>query len=174
MSRPPAIESRHHEALHSTQKAKRKSLKALLLLTALFSGGFSLAAQADADIVLNHSDNPDPGPAGGEFTYTLRIDNNGPGLATGVALANTLPPGSQFVSASTTAGSCTTPAVGADGAVNCTLGDIPFTFPATSFQTVTIRVILPTAGVWTNTATATTTAIDPNPGNNTTRYYQTG
>ena len=167
MSRPPAIESRHHEALHSTQKAKRKSLKALLLLTALFSGGFSLAAQADADIVLNHSDNPDPGPAGGEFTYTLRIDNNGPGLATGVALANTLPPGSQFVSASTTAGSCTTPAVGADGAVNCTLGDIPFTFPATRFQTVTIRVILPTAGVWTNTATATTTAIDPNPGNNT-------
>ena len=151
------------------QNTKRNgvTLKALLLLSALLGGGFSAAAYADADIVLNHSDSPDPGPAGGEFTYTLRIDNNGPGLATGVALLNTLPPGSQFVSATTTAGSCTTPAVGLDGVVNCTIGDIPFTFPVTSFQTVTIKVILPTAGVYTNTATATTTVIDPNPGNNT-------
>ena len=151
------------------QNTKRNgvTLKALFLLSALLGGGFSTAAYADADIVLNHSDNPDPGPAGGVFTYTLRIDNNGPGLATAVALANTLPPGSQFVSATTTAGSCTTPPVGSDGTVSCTLGDIPFTFPTTSFQTVTIRVILPAAGVWTNTATATTTATDPNPGNNT-------
>ncbi len=151
------------------QKAMLKglTLKAILLLTALMGAGFSAAAHADADLVLNHSDSPDPGPAGGTFTYTLRIDNNGPGLATGVTLANTLPPGSRFVSATTTAGTCTTPAVGSDGVVDCSLGDIPFTFPATSSQTVTIRVVLPTAGVWTNTATASTTAVDPNRGNDT-------
>ncbi len=133
-----------------------------MLLAALLGGSFPAAAHAAADLVLNHSDSPDPGPAGGIFTYTLRIDNNGPGLATGVTLTDTLPTGSTFVGVTTTAGSCSQ----ASGVVTCALGDIPFTFPATTFQTVAIQVRLPTAGVWTNVATATTTATDPNPGNN--------
>lgn len=138
------------------------AVKALLLLGALLLGGFSAAVHADADLVLNHSDFPDPGPAGGVFTYTLRIDNNGPGPATAVTLTDTLPAGSTFVSVATTAGSCAQSA----GTVSCSLGDIPFTSLVTSFQTVTIKVVLPTAGVWTNVATASASTVDPNSGNN--------
>jgi len=157
----PAV-SDFHEGITASRPGGHFGLKAFMLLAALLGGSFPAAAHAAADLVLNHSDSPDPGPAGGIFTYTLRIDNNGPGLATGVTLTDTLPTGSTFVGVTTTAGSCSQ----ASGVVTCALGDIPFTFPATTFQTVAIQVRLPTAGVWTNVATATTTATDPNPGNN--------
>ena len=127
----------------------------LLLAGVLFSGA---AFAQSADLVVNHSDSPDPGPAGGIFTYTLRVDNNGPNGAFGVTLSDTLPVGSSFVDVNTTAGSCNQ----AGGSVNCSLGDIPFN----TNRTVTIRVRLPSAGVWTNTATASSTTADPNTSNN--------
>ncbi len=128
----------------------------LMLAGGLFAGA---AFAQSADLVVNHSDSPDPGPAGGIFTYTLRVDNNGPNNAVGVTLANMLPVGSTFVDVTTTAGTCNPPA---GGTVNCALGDIPFN----ANQTVTIRVRLPSAGVWTNTATASSATTDPNTSNN--------
>ncbi len=127
----------------------------LLLAGGLFAGA---AMAQSADLVVNHADSPDPGPAGGIFTYTLRIDNNGPNGATGVTLTDTLPVGSTFVDVATTAGTCSQAA----GVVDCSLGNIPFN----SNQTVTIRVRLPSAGVWTNTATAGSATSDPNTSNN--------
>ena len=119
----------------------------------------AVPAQAQlADLVVNQADSPDPGPAGGVFTYTIRIDNNGPSDATGVTLTNTLPPGSTFVGVSATQGSCTL----GGGSANCALGDIAFL----ANVTVTLQVELPTAGVWTNTATAGATTADPNTSNN--------
>lgn len=130
-------------------------LRTLIALAGLSAGA---AFAQSADLVINHSDSPDPGPAGGIFTYTLRIDNNGPNGATGVTLADTIPAGSTFVDVNTTAGSCGE----SSGVVNCALGNIPFN----SNQTVTIRVRLPSAGVWTNSATASATTSDPNTSNN--------
>ncbi|RYF69783.1 MAG: DUF11 domain-containing protein, partial [Comamonadaceae bacterium] len=127
----------------------------LLLASGLCAGA---AFAQSADLVVNHADSPDPGPAGGIFTYTLRIDNNGPNLATAVTLSDTLPLNSTFVDVATTAGSCNHAA----GVVDCTLGNIPFN----SNQTVTIRVRLPSAGVWTNAATAGSATTDPNTSNN--------
>ncbi|MCC7327773.1 MAG: DUF11 domain-containing protein [Burkholderiales bacterium] len=112
-----------------------------------------------ADLVVNQADSPDPGPAGGIFTYTIRIDNNGPNASIGVNFSDTLPPGSIFVGATTTQGSCAAPVA---GVLNCTLGDLAFLANAT----IDLQVILPTAGVWTNTASATSSTTDPNPGNN--------
>lgn len=132
----------------------------LLAVSMLVSGA---AFAQSADLVVNHSDSPDPGPAGGLFTYTVRIDNNGPNAANGVTLADTLPPGSTFVDVTSTAGTCAPPA---GGIINCVLGNLPFTSPVTSFVTVTIRVRLPAAGVWTNTATAGSATADPNTSNN--------
>ncbi|MGI8894514.1 MAG: DUF11 domain-containing protein, partial [Casimicrobiaceae bacterium] len=120
---------------------------------------FAAPAQAQsADLVINHSDSPDPGPAGGVFTYTVRVDNNGPDAAIGVGLSDTLPPGATFVGVATTQGGCSQ----AGGIVSCTLGNIAFL----SNVTVTIQVVLPSAGVWTNTATATGSTPDPNTANN--------
>ena len=136
-------------------------------LVVAFAAMASLSAWAAADLVLNHSDTPDPGPAGGIFTYTLRIDNNGPDPATGITLTDLLPPGSQFISATPSTGTCPTqPAVGSDGSVACSLGNLPFTSPVTSSVNVVIQLRLPTAGVWVNTATAGAATPDQNTANN--------
>ena len=44
---------------------------------ACFAAVASPALAQSADLVVNQADSPDPGPAGGVFTYTIRIDNNG-------------------------------------------------------------------------------------------------
>ena len=126
---------------------------------ACFAAVASPAFAQSADLVVNQADSPDPGPAGGVFTYTIRIDNNGPDGAVGVNFSDTLPPGSTFVSAVPTAGSCGAPS---GGVLTCSLGDLVFLANAT----VTIQVVLPNPGVFTNTATATSATPDPNPSNN--------
>ncbi len=133
-------------------------IAAAFAFAALAAIGTPALAQ-QADLVVNQADSPDPGPAGGVFTYTIRVDNNGPDTATGISFADTLPPGSTFVSASATQGTCNPPA---SGVVTCALGTLTFLANAT----VTIQVILPTPAVWTNVVTATSAVTDPNPSNN--------
>ena len=74
----------------------RRSLPSLGGFAALAIAANPASAQS-ADLVVNQADSPDPGPAGGVFTYTIRVDNNGPDAAVGVNFADTLPPGSTFV-----------------------------------------------------------------------------
>ncbi len=143
--------------LRSTRSYAAKILATAFLAGLAFAAPPALAQLAD--LVVNQADSPDPGPAGGVFTYTIRIDNNGPNAAIGVNFSDTLPPGSTFVNASATQGSCTAP-VG--GVLTCALGDLAYLANAT----VTLQVVLPTAGVYTNTATATSTTTDPNTSNN--------
>ncbi len=143
-----------------------RTRRALWAAVPIVVGAVGLPAQAQAqtaDIVVNHADAPDPGPAGGTFTYTIRLDNNGPNNATNVRLTDTLPSGSTFISATPSAGACAAPA---SGVVNCTIGNIPFTQPTTTSQTVILKIKLPAAGVYTNTLSATSDTSDPNPGNN--------
>lgn len=147
----------------------RSFLLQCLLVPFVLAAATSVHAQ-DADLVLNHSDSPDPGPANGVFTYTLRIDNNGPGAATNVRLANTTPPGSIFLSATPTFGSCTTPPVNqvappAGGSIGCDLGSLPATVPSSSVSVV-VRLRLPLAAVYTNRATASSDTNDQNLANN--------
>jgi uncharacterized repeat protein (TIGR01451 family) len=143
-----------------SRRVRRSSgVRAFLAALALAAGIVAEPAWAQlADLVVNQADAPDPGPAGGVFTYTIRVDNNGPGSAPAVGLIDSLPSGSTFVGLSTTQGTC----VEAAGTVSCALGDLPFLANAT----VTIQVRLPVAGVHTNTATATSDVIDPNTSNN--------
>ncbi|WP_326541227.1 IPTL-CTERM sorting domain-containing protein [Pseudorhodoferax sp.] len=141
-----------------------------MLALPLVLAAASAAHAQDADLVLNHSDSPDPGPANGVFTYTLRIDNNGPGAATNVRLADTTPPGSIFLSAVPTAGSCTTPPVNqvappGGGSIGCNLGNLPATTPSSSVSVV-VRLRLPLAAVYTNRATASSDTNDQNLANN--------
>ena len=126
---------------------------------AAFAAAATPAFAQSADLVVNQADSPDPGPAGGVFTYTIRVDNNGPDTSTGISFADTLPPGSTFVGVTTTQGTCNAP-VG--GVVNCDLGALTFLANAT----VTLQVILPTPGVYTNTVSVTATTPDPNTSNN--------
>lgn len=122
--------------------------------------GFSSSAMAQsADLVLaQHVVAPDPVPAGGIATITMTVQNNGTGAASNVVLTDAIPSGSTFVSmAASDGGACSTTAPYA-----CTWGGIPY--PGS--RTVTLRVRLPAATVWTNSASVTANTPDSNNGNN--------
>ncbi len=140
-------------------RAARSALALVFVCSAFCSG---TASAQTADLILNHQDSPDPGPAGGSFTYTMRIDNLSSNPAAGVTLADTLPTNALFQSFTTSQGTCTTPAIGSGGAVNCALG----TIAANAFATVAVVVELPTAGTYTNNAAVSSSTTDPNPSNN--------
>jgi len=73
-----------------------------------------------ADLSVAKSDSPDPVSKGAQLTYSIVVTNNGPGSATAVQLTDSLPASVQFVSATSTAGSC----MQTGGTVACNLGDL--------------------------------------------------
>lgn len=112
-----------------------------------------------ADLLVLMSAAPAPVFVYSTLTYTIPILNEGLASATVVSLADTVPAGTSFVSASSTQGTCTQVA-----ATVCTIGTIA------SGSTVTVTIVVTTPGsatTLTNSATATTTATDPNTLNNT-------
>jgi uncharacterized repeat protein (TIGR01451 family) len=123
-----------------------------------------------ADLTLGTTDVPDPAVAGGTVTYTHTVGNAGPDAATNVSFTQAVPTGTTFQSLSAPAGwSCTTPAVGATGTINCTIAS----FPSGGSGVFTIVVNTPSAGPVSSTATVTSATPDPNPGNGTTNNTTT-
>jgi len=108
------------------------------------------------------------GAVGGNIVYTLGIVNNGPSTASAVQLSDTLPATTRFVSLTQSGGpafSCTTPALGAGGTVNCTSATLAVGATATFLLTVDTAAASLGATV-VNTATASSTTSDPNAANN--------
>ena len=97
---------------------------------------------------------------GQDVTYTILVTNDGPNIATGVIVTDTLPAGAAFVTAGTTQGTVSE----SGGVVTATLGELAS--GATATVTITVR---PTAaGTLSNIASVAGQQPDPNPGNNTT------
>jgi uncharacterized repeat protein (TIGR01451 family) len=82
------------------------------------SATVSSALGVAADLTLSKVATPTRVAPGAEVTYTLTIGNNGPNPASSIVLSDTLPAGTSFVRATSTAGSCGEAA----GTVTCTLG----------------------------------------------------
>ena len=82
---------------------------------------------------------------GDTLTWTVVGTNYGPATSTGFVLADALPPGVSFVSASASPElTCTTPAVGATGgSVTCTAPSVPAAPAAGSSLTLTIVATVP-------------------------------
>ncbi|WP_162244647.1 IPTL-CTERM sorting domain-containing protein [Acidovorax sp. Leaf160] len=138
-------------------KARSWALAAGLLLPLL---GFSSAAMGQsADLVLaQHVVAPDPVPAGGIANITMTVQNNGTSAASNVVLTDSIPAGSTFVSMTASdGGSCT-----AAPPYECAWGSLPYP----SKRTVTLRVRLPSATVWTNSASIDASTPDSNAANN--------
>ncbi|HEU4663192.1 MAG TPA: ExeM/NucH family extracellular endonuclease, partial [Dokdonella sp.] len=118
------------------------------------------------DLAIAMSDSPDPVTAGNNLVYTVTATNNGPAAAPSASWSDTLPAGTTFVSLSTAAGwSCTTPAVGASGTVDCSnpsfpLGDADFTL------TVAVSSGVADGTLLSNTATIASSLGDTVPANN--------
>jgi uncharacterized repeat protein (TIGR01451 family) len=112
----------------------------------------------DADISVTNADSPDPVAPGGTITYTQSITNNGPDAAN-ATFSQSLQGSVGFQSLNAPAGwSCTTPAVGASGAINCTFAS--FASGATANFTLVVTVIA-SSGVVTNTVAGGSNVQDP-------------
>ena len=113
-----------------------------------------------ADLSLTKADAPDPVAVGGNLTYTLTVTNNGPDPSTDSTVADTLPAGVTFVSATPSQGACS-PGV---GTVTCSLGPLALGASATIEIVVTVD---PTAvSPLSDTATVTGAEADPVATNN--------
>ena len=118
---------------------------------------------AAADISVTKVDSVDPVLAGANLSYTVTVSNGGPSDAQTVVLTDTLPGGTNYVSAVPDQGTCSEAA----GVVTCSLGAIA----GGASIDVVIATALPSstpAGTMTNTASVTTTTTDPDASNDST------
>lgn len=111
---------------------------------------FALRLAPVANLAITKSGSPDPLPLGQNLTYQITVTNNGPDTATSVILTDTLPPGVDFISASTGCGQTA-------GVVTCNLGILD----SGTSAIITIIVKPKNAGTITNTATVTSTQSTP-------------
>ncbi len=100
--------------------------------------------------------------AAGSVSYQLTVTNNGPSDASGLSVADTLPAGVTFVSASGAGWTCSN--VG-NVSATCTR---PTLTTGSSAPVITVVVTAPgQAGTLTNSATVSSATPDPNPANDT-------
>ena len=130
------------------------ALGVLVIGLITFTGG---AGASGHDLVLTKSDSPDPVTRGSNLTYTIQVQNNA-AAATGVVVTDTLPARVDFVSATSTQGTCTQ----AGGVVTCDIGAMA----AGTTATVTIVVRTKQTGTISNTAVVASTPPDTNAANN--------
>lgn len=144
---------------HSTRRARCGWLLATAAAFALFLTGVGAAAKGgSADLAISKTDGPDPVAVGSTLTYTIKVQNLGPDVATGVTVTDQLPKGVDFVSATATAGQCARKGK----KVTCDLGQIgPPTVDYSGPPTVTLVVIPRKIGVIGNTASVKGDQKDP-------------
>ena len=116
-----------------------------------------------ADVGISLGAPPNPVKAGRTLTYTITVANFGPTAASGVSLTDALPSTVQFQSEGTTQGTCTTPAVGASGTVNCSVGSLAN--GATATVTLVVKVISTAKTAITDSASEISTSYDPKASN---------
>jgi uncharacterized repeat protein (TIGR01451 family) len=133
-------------------------------LAAIAIGVIGAVAQAadPGDLKITKSDNADPVSKGDTLIYTIVVENLGSDPVPLVTVEDKLPGGLNYLSSSTTAGTCTQQAK----TVTCNLG----TLAGLADETVTIRTrVTKNKGHIDNTATVDSKdgLIDPVPANNT-------
>jgi uncharacterized repeat protein (TIGR01451 family) len=125
----------------------------------LGGAGVSLTRQP-ADVSISKTATPTPATNGGTLSYIVTASNAGPGGATDVVATDTLPAGTEFVSATASQGTCTGTAT-----VSCSFGSIAS--GASANATITVRTVQ--TGTITNVARVTAAEPDPNLANNEAR-----
>jgi uncharacterized repeat protein (TIGR01451 family) len=115
-----------------------------------------VGAGTQAGLVLTTAATPGTVLSGNDITYTQTITNNGPSAATTASFTEVTPTNTTFASVSAPVGwTCTTPAVGATGTVNCT---DPSMAPGTSADIIVVLNVAPAIAAGTITATSSVTA----------------
>ncbi|MFN4292685.1 MAG: choice-of-anchor Q domain-containing protein [Thermoflexales bacterium] len=129
--------------------------------TPFSSNVVTLTTAAQAELRAFKSATPSPVYAGQPVTYVVTVQNFGPDPAANVVITDVFQGGATFGSVVGTSGGATLQSSSAGG--------VTFTVPslgASSMAMMTYTVIAPADGVITNTITASSDALDPNPSNN--------
>ncbi len=130
------------------------------------TASYTIAATT-ADLSITKDDGATTVTAGSNTTYTIVLANAGPGAAANATFSDVLPTGMTFVSLSSPAGwSCVTPPVGTGGTISCSIANLNVGSNATFTIVAGVGASVASGTVLTNTATATSDAFDPLPGNN--------
>ncbi|MEA2164422.1 MAG: uncharacterized protein QOK37_2549 [Thermoanaerobaculia bacterium] len=117
-----------------------------------------ISTQADYSIALAAS--PNPVNAGAKLTWTMTLTNHGPSTGTSVPIDLTLPASTTFVSLTPPAGwSCSTPAVGSNETITCSL-TTPLSPNGQALFTVVSKVDSSVPAGSTITATATVSSAE--------------
>ena len=128
------------------------------------AGTYILGA-AVADVAISKTSAAAVAP-NGNITYTITVNNVGPATATGVTFTDNLPSGTTFVSLQQTSGStftCTSPAVGANGTVSCSLASMSI---GNAVFSLVVNSQAPSGTLIENQITVTSTSVDGNDENN--------
>ena len=124
----------------------------------------TILAPLVADLGITKTTSSGNAAAGASVAYTITLTNNGPDAASNVVVNDVLPLELLFQSINVPAGfNCTTPAVGANGAINCTASSMASGTTATF--TLVVQLTGNAVGPINNTATATSDTDDNNTGN---------
>ena len=118
-----------------------------------------------ADLAITMSESPNPVAHGTNLTYTIKVTNNGPDTAVGANFTDTVPAGTTYQSVTTTAGTCSHPAVNAAGTVKCALGSLTKGSAATI--TLTVNDTASSGATINNTSRVSSSTPDPKMTNNT-------
>jgi uncharacterized repeat protein (TIGR01451 family) len=138
------------------------ALAVVSLVALVLAAPGGAAPAGSTDLAITKADSPDPVLVGGSLTYSIGVENRGPAAASGVNVTDTLPKGVDFVSATSSAGTCARQ----NRKVTCALGSIPFGGNYGAAPSVTIVVIPRTVGTITNKATVKGKEKDPGAPNN--------
>ena len=114
----------------------------------------------ESDLGMRKIGLPNPVVAGTHLTYTLSISNSGPSAAMNVIVTDSLPPGTIYVSSTTSLG---TGCLATGNEVTCDLATLLVESVVTA--TLVVDVESWTTGVLSNSAIVTSDSVDPNPAN---------
>ncbi len=119
-------------------------------------------SSADLGITMNA---PAQAARGTDISYAITIQNKGPNNADSVMVSDSIPAGTTFVSATSSQGTLTLPAVGANtGKVLANLGAM--TSGGSATLTLVVNIAATAGKSVSNTATVSTTQLDPVNANN--------
>jgi uncharacterized repeat protein (TIGR01451 family) len=120
-----------------------------------------------ADLAMSDAGSPNPVAAGSNITYTQIVTNNGPSAADNATMVTSIPGNMAFVSMTVPSGwTCASPPVGSFGSVVCTNVQMQGLTAATFTLVAKVNSGVANGTVITNTATASSSTLDPNSLNN--------
>src|SRR5207247_2043850 len=132
--------------------------------TANNSATATTTVSGSADLAVTKSDSPDPVTAGEDITYTIDLNNAGPGDAQSVTLSDLIPAGTTFVYFAQDSGpafSCTVPTTGGTGTVTCTTPTVDAGDSASFTLVVNVNASTLDGTVITNIVVVRSDTLDP-------------